>query len=146
MSDNEIIRSRGINQGVISAEDAIKYSATGPLLRASGVPYDIRRADPYSIYDRFDFDIVTRQNGDIYDRYMVRLEEMRQSIRIIQQATNSIPTGEIQTGKTQYQVRVPEENHMAELKVRKENLGFMSSQRENPIHGDTMYALHRSSI
>ena len=134
MSDNEIIRSRGINQGVISAEDAIKYSATGPLLRASGVPYDIRRADPYSIYDRFDFDIVTRQNGDIYDRYMVRLEEMRQSIRIIQQATNSIPAGEIQTGKTQYQVRVPEGESYGRIESPKGELGFyvISTGKPNP--------------
>jgi NADH-quinone oxidoreductase subunit C/D len=124
MSDNEIIRSRAIGQGVITAEDAIKYSATGPLLRASGVPYDIRRADPYSIYDRFDFDVVVRQNGDIFDRYMVRIEEMRQSIRIIQQAVKGIPTGEIQTGKTQYQVRVPAGESYSRVESPKGELGF----------------------
>jgi len=134
MSENEIIRSRGINQGVISAEDAIKYSATGPLLRASGVPYDIRRADPYSIYDRFDFDIAVRKNGDIYDRYMVRLDEMRQSIRIIQQAASSIPEGEIQTGKPQYQVRVPAGESYGRVESPKGELGFyvVSTGKPNP--------------
>ena len=134
MSENEIIKSRGINQGVISAEDAIKYSATGPLLRASGVPYDIRRADPYSIYDRFDFDIAVRTNGDIYDRYMVRLDEMRQSVRIIQQAISNIPEGEIQTGKPQYQVRVPAGESYGRIESPKGELGFyvISTGKPNP--------------
>jgi len=124
MSENEIIRSRGIGQGVLTAEDAIRFSATGPLLRASGVPYDIRRADPYSIYDRFDFDIIVRQNGDIFDRYMVRLDEMRQSVRIIQQAIKGIPEGEIQTGKPQYQVRVPAGESYGRVESPKGELGF----------------------
>ncbi len=134
MSDNEIIRSRGVGQGILSAEDAIRYSATGPLLRASGVPYDIRRADPYSIYDRFDFDIVVRQNGDIFDRYMVRLDEMRQSIRIVQQAIKGLPQGEIQTGKPQYQVRVPAGESYGRVESPKGELGFyiISSGRPNP--------------
>ncbi|OGN72606.1 MAG: NADH dehydrogenase [Chloroflexi bacterium GWB2_49_20] len=124
MSDNEIIRSRGIGQGILTAEDAIRFSATGPLLRASGVPYDVRRADPYSIYDRFDFDIVVRQNGDIYDRYMVRLEEMRQSVRIIQQAIKGLPVGEFQTGKPQYQVRVPAGESYGRVESPKGELAF----------------------
>ena len=134
MSENEIIRSRGIGQGVLSAEDAIRYSATGPLLRASGIPYDIRRADPYSIYDRFDFDIVVRQNGDIFDRYMVRLDEMRQSVRIIQQAVKGLPEGEIQTGKPQYQVRVPAGESYGRVESPKGELGFyiISTGRPNP--------------
>ena len=134
MSENEIIRFRGIGQGILTPEDAIKYSATGPLLRASGVPYDIRRADPYSIYDRFDFDIVVRQNGDIFDRYMVRLDEMRQSVRIIQQAVKGIPNGEIQTGKPQYQVRVPAGESYGRVESPKGELGFyvISTGKPNP--------------
>jgi NADH-quinone oxidoreductase subunit D/NADH-quinone oxidoreductase subunit C/D len=124
MSDNEIIRSRGIGQGILTAEDAIRFSATGPLLRASGVPYDIRRADPYSVYDHFDFDIVVRQNGDIFDRYMVRLDEMRQSVHIIQQAIKGLPGGEIQTGKPQYQVRVPAGESYGRVESPKGELGF----------------------
>ncbi len=134
LSENEIVRARCIGQGILTAEDAIKYSATGPLLRASGVPYDIRRADPYSIYDRFEFDVVVRQNGDIYDRYMLRLEEMRQSVRIIQQAAKAIPEGEIQTGKPQYQVRVPAGEVYGRIEGPKGELGFyiVSTGKPNP--------------
>jgi NADH-quinone oxidoreductase subunit C/D len=124
MSDNEIIRSRSIGQGILTPEDAIRYSATGPLLRASGIPYDIRRADPYSVYDRFDFDVIVGHNGDIYDRYMVRLEEMRQSVRIIQQAVTGLPNGEIQSGKPQYQVRVPAGESYGRVESPKGELGF----------------------
>ena len=134
LSENEIVRARCIGQGILTAEDAIKYSATGPLLRASGVPYDIRRADPYSIYDRFEFDVVVRQNGDIYDRYMLRLEEMRQSVRIIQQAVKGIPEGAIQTGKPQYQVRVPAGEVYGRIEGPKGELGFyiLSTGKPNP--------------
>lgn len=134
LSENEIVRARCIGQGILTAEDAIKYSATGPLLRASGVPYDIRRADPYSIYDRFEFDVVVRQNGDIYDRYMLRLEEMRQSVRIIQQAAKGIPEGAIQTGKPQYQVRVPAGEVYGRIEGPKGELGFyiLSTGKPNP--------------
>ena len=134
LSENEIVRSRAIGQGILSTEDAIKYSAAGPLLRGSGVPYDVRRAEPYSIYDRFEFDVVVRSNGDIYDRYMVRLEEMRQSVRIIQQAVRQIPGGEIQTGKPQYQVRVPAGESYGRVEGPKGELGFyiISTGKPNP--------------
>jgi len=134
LSENEIVRSRAIGQGILSTEDAIKYSAAGPLLRGSGVPYDVRRAEPYSIYDRFEFDVVVRSNGDIYDRYMVRLEEMRQSVRIIQQAVRQIPGGQIQTGKPQYQVRVPAGESYGRVEGPKGELGFyiISTGKPNP--------------
>ena len=74
--------------GVLTKQQALANSAAGPVLRASGVPYDIRRADPYSIYDRFDFDVVVRYNGDVYDRYLVRVEEMRQSNHIVKQCVD----------------------------------------------------------
>jgi len=104
---------------VLTAEDAIKYSATGPLLRASGIPYDVRRAEPYSIYDRFEFTVCIRQNGDIYDRLMVRFDEIRQSIRIIQQAARQIPEGPVMALKPVYQVRVPPARRMAGWKVQR---------------------------
>ena len=75
----------------LTPEQAIAYSACGPVLRASGVPYDIRRADPYSIYDRFDFDVAVRYHGDMYDRYLMRIDEIRQSLRILQQASTRYP-------------------------------------------------------
>lgn len=124
LSENEVLRSRAIGQGVLTAEDAIAYSATGPLLRGSGIPYDVRRADPYSIYDRFEFDIPIGKNGDIYDRYMVRMEEMRQSVRIIQQALQQIPEGPVLAGKPQYQIRVPAGESYGRVEGPKGELGF----------------------
>jgi NADH-quinone oxidoreductase subunit D len=91
LSGNEILRSRARNVGTLPSELAISYSVTGPVLRASGIPYDIRRAEPYSIYDRFTFDIPIGTVGDVYDRYLVRIEEMRQSYRILQQALEQLP-------------------------------------------------------
>jgi len=124
LSDNEIVRSRGIGQGVLTAEDAIKYSAAGPLLRASGIPYDVRRAEPYSIYDRFEFDVVVRKNGDIYDRLMVRFDEIRQSIRIVQQAVKQLPDGPVMALKPMYQVRVPPGEAYGRVEGPKGELGF----------------------
>ncbi len=85
LTDNEIIKMRCIGVGVLPANMAVAYSAAGPLLRASGVSYDVRRADPYSIYPELDFDIPVGANGDIYDRYMVRMREMSESLRILRQ-------------------------------------------------------------
>jgi NADH-quinone oxidoreductase subunit D/NADH-quinone oxidoreductase subunit C/D len=134
LTENEILRARGIGQGVLTAEDAIRYSAAGPLLRASGIPYDVRRAEPYSIYDRFEFDVAVRYHGDIYDRYLVRLDEIRQSIRIVQQAVKGLPEGPIQTGKPQYQVRVPAGEAYGRVEGPKGELGFyiISTGKPNP--------------
>lgn len=95
LNKNPIWRARTVGVGVISAERAIAWGLSGHALRACGVDYDIRKVDPYSIYDRFDFEIPIRQNGDNYDRYIVRLEEIKQSLRIIDQALDSIVEGEI---------------------------------------------------
>ena len=85
LTENEILLERSIGVGILSADDAINYSAAGPLLRGSGVNYDIRRADPYSIYPELDFDIAVEQEGDMYARYRVRVKELRESVRIIKQ-------------------------------------------------------------
>ncbi|MFZ0819045.1 MAG: NADH-quinone oxidoreductase subunit D [Candidatus Acidiferrales bacterium] len=95
LTDNRIWLGRTKGIGVISGEDAIAMGATGPVLRASGVQWDIRKAAPYAAYDRYEFDIPTGKNGDTFDRYMVRMEEMRQSARICLQAIENIPTGPI---------------------------------------------------
>jgi len=124
LSENEIIRSRGVGQGVLTAENAIRYSASGPFLRASGIPYDVRRAEPYSIYDRFEFEVCTRKNGDIYDRLIVRFDEIRQSIRIIQQAAKQIPEGPVTSVKPMYQVRVPPGEAYGRVEGPKGELGF----------------------
>ena len=134
LTKNEIIRSRSEGVGVLTAEEAIAFSAAGPVLRASGVPYDVRRADPYSIYDRFDFDVAVRFHGDVYDRYLIRIDEIRQSIRILQQAIRDIPEGPIQAGKPQYQVRVPPGEAYGRVEGPKGELGFyvVSNGKPNP--------------
>jgi len=86
-------RTRGV--GLLSGKDCIDLGVTGPVLRASGVKWDLRKAQPYSMYEKFDFEIPTGENGDTYDRYLVRIAELRQSLRIIDQAVNSIPAGPI---------------------------------------------------
>ncbi|MGB9669052.1 MAG: NADH-quinone oxidoreductase subunit D, partial [Anaerolineales bacterium] len=134
LTNNEIIKARGEGVGVLTPEQAIAYSASGPVLRASGVPYDIRRADPYSIYDRFDFDVAVRYHGDVYDRYLIRVDEMRQSVRIIQQALNDLPKGPIQEGKPQYVVRVPPGEAYGRVEAPKGELGYyvVSNGKPNP--------------
>ena len=134
LTNSEIIRSRTIGVGVLTPEQAIANAAAGPLLRASGVPYDVRRADPYSIYDRFDFDVAVRYHGDTYDRYLIRIDEMRQSVRILQQAVKAIPEGPIQEGKPQYQVRVPAGESYGRVEGPKGELGYymVSTGKPNP--------------
>jgi NADH:ubiquinone oxidoreductase subunit D len=134
LSANEIIRSRTEGVGVLTPEQAIAYSTCGPVLRASGVPYDIRRAEPYSIYERFDFDVAVRYHGDTYDRYLIRIDEMRQSVRILQQAVRMIPEGPIQEGKPQYQVRVPAGESYGRVEGPKGELGYyvISNGKANP--------------
>ncbi|MPZ47786.1 MAG: NADH-quinone oxidoreductase subunit D [Dehalococcoidia bacterium] len=95
LTDNEIFIARTLNIGKLSIEDAIDFGASGPVLRACGLKFDLRRDEPYSIYDRFDFDIPVGSNGDSYDRYLVRLEEIRQSVRIVRQAIDQMPDGPI---------------------------------------------------
>lgn len=90
-----IARSRMRGVGVVSPRDAVAYGFTGPNLRASGVPYDVRRDHPYSGYDQWDFDVPVGQHGDVFDRYLVRLEEMRQSLAIVGQAVENLPAGPV---------------------------------------------------
>ena len=92
MTQHEIMIVRCRDVGLLSAEEAINFGVTGPMLRASGVPFDLRVDEPYSIYDRFDWEIPLGERGDVYDRYLVRLEEMRQSLSIVRQALEQLPT------------------------------------------------------
>jgi len=134
LTNNEIVRSRTEGVGVLTPEQAIALCTAGPVLRASGVPYDIRRADPYSIYDRFDFDVAVRYHGDTYDRYLIRIDEIRQSLRILQQAVRDLPPGSIQEGKPQYQVRVPAGEAYGRVEGPKGELGYyvISNGKPNP--------------
>jgi NADH-quinone oxidoreductase subunit D len=92
---NRIFRDRMDGVARFSAEDAIAYGWTGPCLRSTGVPYDVRKDHPYLVYDRFDFDVPVGSCGDNYDRFAVRLEEIRQSMRILEQALAQIPAGPV---------------------------------------------------
>jgi len=95
ITDNEIFLSRTLGIGVISPEEAFSYGLSGTNLRASGVKWDLRRVEGYSAYPQFDFEIPVGQWGDAFDRYKVRIEEMRQSVRIIEQALDSLPGGPV---------------------------------------------------
>lgn len=134
LTENEVLVSRLKGVHVLDAETAIQYSVTGPVLRATGVPYDIRRADPYSIYDRFEFDVCTRPNGDLFDTYIIRLDEIHQSLRILQQALKQIPAGPINSQKPQYQVRVPAGEAYGRIESPKGELGYyvVSNGKPNP--------------
>ncbi len=134
LSGNEIVRVRSEGVGVLTPEQAIALSAAGPILRASGVPYDVRRADPYSIYERLDFDIPVGLHGDIYDRYKVRIDEMRESLKILKQVLRDMPAGDILAGKPAYQVRVPAGEAYGRVEGPKGELGFyvVSNGKPNP--------------
>ncbi len=95
LTANRIFMDRMQGVGAIGREEAIGYAITGPLLRACGVPYDVRRVQPYCVYDRLDFEIPVGEHGDNYDRYLVRMAEMEQSMRIVEQALDQIPGGPI---------------------------------------------------
>jgi NADH-quinone oxidoreductase subunit D len=95
LTRNRIFVDRTRDIGVLTREDAASYGVTGPMARASGVNYDVRKAYPYFVYDRMDFDVPLGEKGDNYDRYLVRMEEMRQSIRIIRQAMREMPEGPV---------------------------------------------------
>ncbi|MBI2846609.1 MAG: NADH-quinone oxidoreductase subunit D [Chloroflexi bacterium] len=117
LTGNEIFIARAKGVGAISAADAIDFGMSGPNLRACGVLEDIRRSEPYSVYPTLDFDIPAGQNGDCWDRYMVRMEEMRQSLRIVEQAIAEMPQGPVIAPQVRKIVKVPK----GEVYVRVEN-------------------------
>jgi NADH-quinone oxidoreductase subunit B/C/D len=124
LSGNEIVGDRTRGVGRITAAQAIDYSTAGPVLRASGVSYDIRRAAPYGIYDRFDFKVCTRSDGDVYARYIIRLDEARESVKILKQALRDLPEGPILPGKKSYQIKVPAGEAYSRVENPKGELGF----------------------
>ena len=93
--DNEIFKQRTQGIGALTKEEIIDLGVSGPVARASGIPWDIRRAEPYSGYENYEFDVPLGENGDVYDRYLVRVEEMRQSARILKQARANLPAGPV---------------------------------------------------
>ncbi|HEX7364873.1 MAG TPA: NADH-quinone oxidoreductase subunit D [Dehalococcoidia bacterium] len=123
IAKNEIVLVRTKGVGILPKETAIDIGASGPVLRASGVKWDTRKADPYSIYDRFDFEIPVGTTGDNYDRYWVRMQEMRQSVRILEQAIAQLPTGVVQADVPQL-LRPPVGEAYGHIEAPKGELGF----------------------
>ena len=111
VADNRIFKQRNVDIGVVSRDDAIAWGFSGPMIRAAGIPWDIRRSQPYDVYDRMEFDVPVGTAGDCYDRFMVRVEEVRQSARIIKQCLAQMPSGPIAT--TDRKVAPP---HRGEMK------------------------------
>lgn len=107
VTDNIILRKRLIRIGPISQEMCRQYGATGPVMRASGIPYDVRKAEPYSVYSEFDFDIPCYDEGDCMARYLVRMEEMAQSLRIIEQALDKLPDGPVMAPNVPRVLKLP---------------------------------------
>ena len=134
LTDNEILLARGRGVGYLSAKDLLSLSVSGPMIRAAGVPYDIRRAEPYGIYDRFDFEIPTLSHSDVFDRYYIRILEARESVKILKQALHEIPDGETLGGKGGYVFRPPEGEVYSRIEGPKGELGFylVSDGKPNP--------------
>ncbi|MDX1975469.1 MAG: NADH-quinone oxidoreductase subunit D [Rickettsiales bacterium] len=97
LTDNRIFRQRMVDIGIVSAQEAMDWGFSGPMLRGSGVAWDLRKSQPYDVYDKLDFDVAIGKHGDCFDRYMVRMEEMRQSLKIIKQCIERMPKGPVVT-------------------------------------------------
>jgi len=135
LTGNEIFMARAQGVGVLKKELAINAGVTGPMLRASGVNYDIRKVDRYGIYDRFDFRIPLGEHGDVYDRYMIRMLEMRESLKILNQALRDIPPGPIMDAKAKIRgFRPPIGEAYGRIESPKGELGFylISDGSSNP--------------
>jgi NADH-quinone oxidoreductase subunit D len=122
LSNNVIVHLRTRDVGVLPAATALAHGCTGPVLRGSGIAFDVRRCDRYSIYDRFDFDIPVGTAGDCLDRYLVRIEEMRQSLRILEQAVRSFPGGPHRS-KKYASYKLPAGSHYAQVETARGLLG-----------------------
>jgi len=122
--DNRIFKQRNVDIAVVSKEDAIKWGFSGPMIRGSGIPWDIRKAQPYDAYDQVEFDIPVGTSGDCYDRFMVRVEEVRQSAKIIKQCIEKMPAGPVLS---------------SDRKVAPPSRGEMKQSMESLIHHFKLY-------
>jgi len=139
LSGNVILQERLRNIGILDAQKAIGMGCTGPVLRASGVPYDLRKLEPYGVYDKAKFDVVVGTKGDCWDRYYVRIEEMRQSLRIIEQLIDDIPSGPHTTMKFNAKIKLPQGRYYGQLETARGALGvFIYSDGAS----DMPYRLH----
>jgi len=137
LAENEILLARAKGVGILPKKLAINISASGPVLRASRVNWDIRKVDPYSVYDRFEFDVPLGSAGDSYDRYRVRVQEMRQSVRIVRQAMEQLPEGEV-WNRMPLRLRPPAGEAYAHIEAPRGELGFYLVSD----HSATPYRFH----
>jgi len=121
--ENEILIARAKNVGVIPTQMAIDASLSGPMIRGCGIPYDVRKADPYSVYDRFDFAIPVGENGDAYDRFLVRMAELHESVKILRQAVPQLPGGPYKVD-VPLSIRPPVGDAYARVESPKGELGY----------------------
>ena len=144
LTRNEIVLSRTQGVGILPPEMAIDYSAAGPVLRASGVPYDIRRAEPYGIYPELEFDVAVRYNGDCYDRMMVRFEEIYQSLRICQQVLPMLEeVGDMPVlGIDAYNPRMPQGESYGRVENPKGELGYYCIARGGKDYDQNAWRYH----
>jgi NADH-quinone oxidoreductase subunit D len=134
-TENEILLARTQGVGVLSRDLAVNASITGPLLRAAGVNYDVRKVDKYGLYGRFDFKVPLGEHGDVYDRYMIRILEMRESLKILQQALRDIPPGSVMDPKAKLRGFRPKAGEaFGRIEAPKGELGFylISDGSANP--------------
>ncbi len=134
LTTNEIITARTKGVGVMPRDSAISYGLSGPMARASGVNYDVRKAEPYGIYDRFDFEVPVLYGGDVFDRYLVRMLEAEESRKIVVQALKDMPAGPIIEGTPRWSTRVPAGEAYGRVENPKGELGFyvVSDGGSNP--------------
>jgi NADH-quinone oxidoreductase subunit D len=133
LNENEILLARCQNVGVVSKELAISASLSGPMSRASGVDYDIRKVDKYGIYDRFDFRVPLGSVGDVFDRYFVRLLEMNESLKILRQALRDIPKGPFLGNAKMRNFKPPKGEAYGRIETPKGELGFYLISDGGPV-------------
>jgi len=141
ISDNVIVQKRTENIGILTKEKALSFGSTGPVLRASGVPLDLRKNDSYGVYDKVKFSVVIGTKGDSWDRYWIRIEEMRQSLNIIEQLVDNIPAGKHMVTKYTTKIKLPVGYYQSSIETARGILGIFvaSNGMENP------YRIHMRS-
>lgn len=125
VTGNVIIQERLRDVGVLDSKTALSYGVTGPILRASGVPYDLRKTEPYGVYSKVNFDVPVGTCGDSWDRYVVRMKEMRESVRIVEQLIDNIPEGKFMTMKFGAKIRIPEGTYYSQMDTARGTLGVL---------------------
>jgi NADH-quinone oxidoreductase subunit D len=110
LTDNRIFKQRMVDIGIVTKEEALDWGFSGPMIRGSGIAWDLRKSQPYEVYDKMNFDIPVGKNGDSYDRYLIRMEEMRQSVSIIKQCIKQMPEGEVMVQN--HKITPPKRNDM----------------------------------